>query len=239
VSDETSGTPGPVLLQGGAEMQPGCEEMDVAFLGLAPDGPLVLLLGAATPGPDHSRTRKRARRYYDGLGTGRTVSVAPHPEDDLEESAAAVAAASVVVLPGGSPSRLLDGLRLDGGRLAGALVEAHRRGAGLSGSSAGAMVLCARAALPDRGGSGGPVVEDGLALVPGLALVHDRGTGQGGWSDPDDPDGLRWGLPEQGGLLVHGGVLRAVGAGPVRVLRRGSAGVVPVAPETLDTLLPC
>ena len=219
-------------------MQPGCQEMDLTFLGLAPEGPLVLLLGAATPGPDHSRTRKRARRYYDGLATGRAVSVAPHPEDDLDASVAAVSSASVVVLPGGSPSRLLDGLRLQGGRLADALVEAHRRGAGLSGSSAGAMVLCARAALPDRRGPGDPVVQDGLALVPGLALVHDRGSGQGGWSDPDDPDGLRWGLPEQGGVLVHGGVLQAVGAGPVRVLHRGRAGVVPVVPTTLDAVLP-
>ena len=227
-----------MLLQGGAEMQPGCEEMDVAFLGVAPDGPLVLLLGAATPGPDHSRTRKRARRYYEGLGTSRVVSVAPHPQDDLDGCVAAVASASVVVMPGGSPSRLLDGLRTDAGRLAGALVAAHRRGAAVSGSSAGAMVLCARTAQPDRGGADGLVVLDGLALVPGLALVHDRGRDQGGWRDPDDPDGLRWGLPEQGGLLLHDGMLQAIGAGSVRVLRRGRAGVVPGSPVMLDAVLP-
>jgi cyanophycinase-like exopeptidase len=218
-------------------MQPGCRDMDRALLGLAGDGPLVVLLGAATPGPDHDRSSGRARRYHEGLGTGREVAVAPHPQVDLDGCLEAVARAAVVVLPGGSPVRLLDGLRLRQGRLGELLVARHREGAALSGSSAGAMVLCARAAQPDRGRGAGLVVEDGLGLVPGLAVVHDDGRGDGRWRDPAEPEGLRWGLPEQGGLLLDASTVRAVGQGRVRLLRRGSEAVVPTDPVPLVHLL--
>ena len=230
-------TAGPLLLLGGAEMQPGGRETDLAFLASAGEGPLVVLLGAATPGSDHARSSRRARRYHEELGTGRDVVVAPHPQEDLDGCLAAVAGAAVVVLPGGSPVRLLDGLRLDGGRLGRALVEGHRAGTALSGSSAGAMVLCGRAAQPDRSRGDGLVVEDGLGLVPGLAVVHDDGRGAGRWRDPADPDGLRWGLPEQGGVLVHHGTVRAVGSRPVRLWRRGQEETVPVRAVPLDRLL--
>lgn len=242
VDDDDTGGPtgGPLLLQGGAEMRPGSRDMDLAFFGLAGEGPLVVLLGAATPGADHARSARRALRYHEDLGTGRDVSVAPHPEDDLDGCLAAVSDAAVVVLPGGSPVRLLDGLRLAGGRLGDLLVSRHRTGAALSGSSAGAMVLCARAAQPDRrprDGGAGLVVEDGLGLVPGLAVVHDDGSGDGRWRDPADPAGVRWGLPEQGGLLVHEGTARAVGPTRVRMWRRGGETGVPTDPVPLDRLL--
>ena len=64
---------GALLLLGGAEMQPGGRDTDLAFLALAGDGPLVVLLGAATPGSDHERSSRRARRYHEELGTGRDV----------------------------------------------------------------------------------------------------------------------------------------------------------------------
>lgn len=234
---DSTGTAGPLLLLGGAEMRPGGRDTDLAFLAAAGEGPLVVLLAAATPGADHERSSRRARRYHEELGSGREVVVAPHPQEDLDGCLDAVGAAAVVVLPGGSPVRLLDGLRLDGGRLGRALVERHRAGAALSGSSAGAMVLCARAAQPDRGRGDGLVVEDGLGLVPGLAVVHDDGSDGGRWADPADPDGVRWGLPEQGGVLVHRGTVRAVGARPVRLWSRGSARPVPADAVPLEGLL--
>ncbi len=226
MADAGADRPGPLLLQGGAEMQPGCRETDSAFLALADDGPLVVLLGAASPGADHDRSSDRALRYYEQLVPGREVVVAPHPEDDLERCVSVVRRAAVVVMPGGSPSRLLAGLRADGSRLGDLLTERRRAGLALSGSSAGAMVMCARTALPDRRSGAGPAVVDGLALVPGLALVHDSGRGDGGWRDPVDPLGIRWGLPEQGGLLVVADSVRAVGRGPVRLLRPGGVGAL-------------
>ncbi|MFC3687681.1 Type 1 glutamine amidotransferase-like domain-containing protein [Aquipuribacter hungaricus] len=228
---------GQVLLQGGGEMREGTRAMDAAFLAEAPPGPVVVLLGAATPGSDHARASARALRYHEALVGDRGLVVAPHPEDDLAGCVGLVAGAAVVVLPGGSPVRLLDGLRADGGRLGAALVARHAAGASLSGSSAGAMVLCARAAQPDRSGPSGLVVHDGLGLVPGLAVVHDDGSGDGRWRDPADPDGPRWGLPEQGGVLVADGLVRAVGRGPARLLRRGSSTVLGGDPVPLDDLL--
>jgi hypothetical protein len=214
-------SPGPLLLQGGAEMQPPCREMDLELAELAPGGDVTVLLGAAAPGSDHDRAAGRALRYYGALLPTRQVRVAPHPAVDLAGCLAAVAGAALVVLPGGSPSRLHDGLRADGARLGGLLARRHEDGAALSGASAGAMVLCDRTVLPDRRRAGRPVVVDGLGLVPGLSLVHDDG-GDRGWSDPEHPDGIRWGLPEAGGVLVHSGSIRAVGQGSARLLVGGS-----------------
>jgi cyanophycinase-like exopeptidase len=218
-------------------MQPACRDMDRTALRLAPPGDVVVLLGAAAPGVDHERAASRARRYYGDLD-GRRVRVAPHPGTDLEGALAALAGAGVVVLPGGSPSRLLAVLRAGPDRLAAALVAAHRAGVALSGASAGAMVLCARTVLPDRGSGDGPVVADGLGLLPGLALVHDDGRERRGWQDPDAPDGVRWGLPEAGGLLLHEGTVRAVGKGTPRLVHAGRSTAVPREPVAVRDLLP-
>lgn len=229
---------GAVLLQGGGEMQPACRAMDLELVREAPDGDVVVVLGAATPGADHARAASRARRYYADL-VRRRVVVTPHPEVDLDECLQAVAEAGLVVLPGGSPSRLLDVLRADGGRLADALTGAHRSGVALSGASAGAMVLCERTVLPDRrtGATGEPTVAVGLGLVPGLALVHDDGRDRRGWRDPDDLDGLRWGLPEAGGVLVHEGSVRAVGQGGPRVLLGGRSRALAHRSQPLEAVV--
>lgn len=226
---------GPLLLQGGAEMQPPCRDMDAELLDLAPEGDVVVVLGAATPGSDHDRAAARSRRYYDPL-TSRVVVVAPHPQVDLDGCVAVVAAAGVVVLPGGSPSRLHEGLDAEDGRLGGLLLQLHQDGVALSGSSAGAMVLCARTVLPERRRVAGPDVVDGLGLLPGLAMVHDDGGGSG-WSDPDDPDGPRWGLPEAGGVLLVDDALRAVGQGSPRLLLDGAEQALARSPRPLVTLL--
>jgi len=226
-------TGGAVLLQGGAEMRPACREMDLELVGLAPPGPVVVLLGAATPGSDFRRSVDRAIRYHVDLLPGRDVRAAPHPQDDLDGCVEAVSQAAVVVLPGGSPSRLHDGLVRDGGRLGAALLRLHRAGAALSGSSAGAMVLCARTLLPD---SEERRVVSGLDLLPGLAMVHDHG-GDRGWHDPDDVDGVRWGLPEAGGLLLERGLLRGVGEGSARLLRDGASTPLPRTATPLGQVL--
>lgn len=225
---------GPLLLQGGAETQPPCREMDLQLLDLAPVGAVVVVLGAATPGSDHDRAAGRARRYYSGL-TDRTVVVAPHPEVDPDGCLVAVAEAGTVVLPGGSPSRLHACLHADDARLGGLLLQLHQDGVALSGSSAGAMVLCGRTVLPERRRVGGPAVVDGLGLLPGLAMVHDDGGD--GWSDPDDPAGPRWGLPEAGGVLLQDGAVRAVGQGTPRLLLDGDERVVGPDPRPLGDLL--
>lgn len=224
---------GALLLQGGAEMQPACRDMDRALVALAPAGPLVVLLGAASPGADHERSAARAVRYLRDLVPDRHVVVAPHPLEDLGGCLAALEDVGALVLPGGSPSRLHQGLGRDGGRLGERLRDLRAGGAALSGSSAGAMVLFARTVLPDASPR---QVVDGLGLVPGLAMVHDDG-GDRGWSDPADVDGPRWGLPEAGGVLVDDATVRAVGRGRPRLLRGGSSHDLPRGATPLEHLL--
>ncbi len=208
----SGGGTGMLLLQGGAEFGAGCREMDGDLLEGGPAGPVVILLGAATPGDDHDRAARRASSYY---GTwDREVVVTPHPQVDSDACAEAVGAAAVVVLPGGSPSRLLDSLLLEGGLVADAVRGVLDRGGSVSGASAGSMVLCDRVVLPDRDGD----VVDGLGLVPGLALPHYSGAA-GSWTDASAPEGPRWGLPECGGVLVVDGTVRATGAGTPVLLR--------------------
>ena len=124
---------------------------------------------------------------------------APDARADPAGALAGLESASIIVLPGGSPSRLLGALQdfaID------ALLRRFLDSGGiLMGASAGAMVLCERTWLPDRGR-----IADGLGLVSrALVLPH--------WS----PDGLSrlaafggagagitvLGLPEQSGVMVE------------------------------------
>ncbi len=222
-------SPGLLLLQGGAEFGPGCREMDAAVLSLAPPGPVVVVLGAAAPGRDHAAAAGRAETYYRHWQ--RPVRVTPHPQVDPHAAADAVAEAAVIVLPGGSPARLLGSLLGADGLLADAVGDRLAAGAAISGASAGAMVLCERVVLPDRGGE----VTDGLGLLPGLVQPHFGG--QFSWLDPRSPEGPRWGLPECGGVLLDASGARAAGQGGAQLWRRGGAAPLPATPTPVSELL--
>src|SRR6478752_2003861 len=102
--------PGLVGLQGGAEFGPCCREMDAAVLARAASGPVVVVALAATPGHDHDTTIVHAAAYYASLGATEVLG-APDARDEPAAARELVARAGLVVLPGGSPARLLTGLR--------------------------------------------------------------------------------------------------------------------------------
>lgn len=216
---------GLVCLQGGGEFSPGCRPMDLHVLRRTGSGQepvrVVVTALAGAPGRDAQTAEANGVQHYRGLGADAVA--APDARDDADGALAALASADLVVLPGGSPSRLLDALL---GTPVGAwLAEAVRAGTAVSGSSAGAMVLCAWTVLPDRGGPHGLAVEPGLGLVEdALVLPHWIGAGsRGDWlraiatTVPAGTEVL--GLPEESGVLVAGGELTAVGARPARLLR--------------------
>ena len=185
---------GVVCLQGGAEFGPGCEPMDTATLYRADGVPRRVLIAplAGRPGREREVAAANARRWYVGLGA-RDVTVT------LQESAfaAALADAELLVLPGGSPSRLLEAL----GPHEAAMRSSSERGMAINGSSAGAMVLCRTTALP---GSAVRVVP-ALGLVPiDLVIPHYRG--DDGWLEAARPllprNAVALGLPERSGALV-------------------------------------
>ena len=169
---------GVLCLQGGRELTPPCEEMDRSVLERS-DGNAVVLAGAARPGSDYAGASARTVAHYRTLGA--TVSVVPDPRDDSSKALDALTDdVGLIVMPGGSPGGLLDVLSVvDGGSIGRRLVELWRAGTAISGASAGAMVMCASTATPDRSGG------DGGGARPGRRagdspLVAGLGTPLGG-----------------------------------------------------------
>ena len=124
--------------------------------------------------------------------------------------------ARLLVLPGGSPGRLLAAL-LDTpvGQIIKDLLAA---GGGVMGSSAGAMALGPWCVLPGR-----PVgVTEGLGAVPYVTVPHWDGD-RTPWLRaidkhvPADVEVL--GIPEESGVLVQGDLLVAVGQRGTRLVR--------------------
>ena len=203
-----------LCLQGGAEFGVDCRPMDADLLIRAGGGPVVVSALAGAEGREYRTAGDNGVRHFTGLGAD-DVTVAPDVREDREGALAALRRARLLVLPGGSPARLLDVLTATPvGELIGELLD---DGVLVMGSSAGAMVLCDWTVLPDRRGPRGPAVVRGLGLVQRLLVVPhwSGGSSRGDWlraveaTVPDDVQVL--GLPEQSGVLVDGSALTAVG----------------------------
>ncbi len=202
---------GTICLQGGAEFGPDCREMDAALLAET-SGPVVVLALASRPGREYAAAATNGVRHFTALGADAVA--ARDYRSDPAAALEAVARAGLLVLPGGSPSRLRGAL-LDtemGAAVAGVL----RSGGTVLGASAGAMVLGEWMWLPD----GGNRVVPGLGHVPGiLVLPHYDGPP----APVTAPDGIEaLGLPECSGVVVRAGATRAVGVR--RAVRIGPDG---------------
>lgn len=218
-----AGRPGLICLQGGGEFSSGCRRMDARVVRRVGDGvgsPHVVVTAlAGAPGREAQTAEQHGVEHYRSLGTHAVA--APDARHDPEGALAALRAADLVVLPGGSPSRLLEALRQT--PVGAWLVEAVSGGVAVSGASAGAMVLCGWTVLPDQTGP------HGIAVVPGLGLVDDvvvvphwsGGGSRADWlraivaSVPENTEVL--GLPEESGVFLLDGRLTAVGQAPTHL----------------------
>ena len=209
-----------VCLQGGGEFSADCRTMDRGLLALT-DGPVVVTALAGEVGRDYATATANGVRHFRACGASSVVA-APDVREDPSGAVAAVRSAGLLVLPGGSPSRLLEALTTTD---LGDLVREHvAAGRPVMGASAGAMVLCPWTVLPDRRGPGGMAVAEGLGVVAGLLVVPhwSGGSSRGDWlravreGVPDDVEVI--GLAEESGVLVDGAVLTAVGQAPARLV---------------------
>ncbi|MGB8649058.1 MAG: Type 1 glutamine amidotransferase-like domain-containing protein [Mycobacteriales bacterium] len=204
---------GVVCLQGGGEFSVGCRPMDEALLAHV-DGPVVVTALAGEVGRDYRTATANGVAHFRAVGATE-VHAAPDVREEPAAALAVLRSARLLVLPGGSPSRLLQVLTTTAvGEL---VAELLGTGGAVMGASAGAMVLCPWTVLPDRRGSAGPAVARGLGVVPGvLVMPHwNGGSGRTDWlcavreQVPDDVQVL--GLPEESGVVVRGAALTAVG----------------------------
>ena len=206
---------GTVCLQGGGEFSRGCRAMDADLL-LRAGGRVVVTALAGAPGTDYRTATANGVRHFGELG-GNDVVGAPDVREEPEQALAALRTARLLVLPGGSPSRLLSALQdtAVGGLVADLLAD----GGVVMGASAGAMVLCDWLVLPDRG----MAVVQGLGLVPDTLVVPHWSGGRKDWLAAVEsavPRGVRvLGLPEESGVVVKDRELLPVGRSPTVLIR--------------------
>jgi cyanophycinase-like exopeptidase len=197
--------------------------MDTDLLARAPHGPVVVLPLASSRGSDYSRTADNAARYLTELGA--EVAVPGDPRRDAAPALALVGEAGMIVLTGGSPRRLRDGL-VDTG-LDAAIHTASRRGALVMGASAGAMVACTTTLLPQWRGK----LESGagIGLVDEYVVVpHFDGKRTAWVREALANAGAVLGIPECSGVLVDSGELTAVGVAPSTLITTSGQTTLPL-----------
>lgn len=211
-----------VCLQGGGEFSEGCRGMDRAVLDLV-DGPVVITALAGAPGREYRTANDNGVRHYRALGA--TAIAAPDVREQPTEALEVLRTARLLVLPGGSPARLLMALRAE--PVEQLVRDLLASGGVVSGASAGAMVLGEWTVLPERRGPAGPDVVRGLGVVPGLLVVpHWTGpSSRGVWLravGAGTQDVQVIGLAEEAGVLVtDDGELTAVGERPTHLVGLG------------------
>ncbi|MGH8835526.1 MAG: Type 1 glutamine amidotransferase-like domain-containing protein [Actinomycetes bacterium] len=217
---------GLVCLQGGAEFGPACADIDRLLLERS-TGLVVLVPLAVKSGFEFRTTAADGVRWYRELGANQ-VSAIPDVRTEsggLDAARALLAEAGLVVLPGGSPGRLLDQLTSTG--LDAALAEVLARDGTVSGASAGAMVLCEQTIVPEPGP---PRLAAGLGIVPDVCVLpHYRGGAPSWLRTIELPGRIRaLGIPECTGVLADGSELRWLGPAPaVFVTANGTAEPLP------------
>ena len=165
---------GKIVLAGGHELRPGCEEMDRRVLQDAGGrAARVVFLPTAVARYDPVGSGRGAVAYFKRLGVHCEVAmILSRADADRQEMVRLIEAATLVFMGGGDPPVLLEALR--GSPAWEAILRAYERGAVVGGASAGAMVVCGRTLLPGKRTEGAPPEwGDGLGLVPNaLVLPH-------------------------------------------------------------------
>jgi cyanophycinase len=213
---------GPLLLNGGDEFRPGNEPQDRELIAASRAGPAYVVPTAARRQmPEKSVATAQA--WFAGLG----LEIAELPVYTRTHAASAALAdlasgAGLIYLTGGDPGLLAQTLR--GTRVWAAMVAAWRAGAGLAGSSAGAMALCEWTLVMARWPRHTERRRaEALGLVPGTAVLPHYRTMGSRWSVEDRPAGLTLlGIDERTAAAWDGAGWHAAGEGLVVVISDGA-----------------
>jgi cyanophycinase-like exopeptidase len=136
---------GVICLQGGNEFTPDCREVDEGWLARVSPGVASIAPLACAAGAEYRTAAHNGAEYLRNLGVT-DIIVAPEPDVTLDGAVRAILDAAIIVIPGGSPSRVRR--RVVGTAVGGALRAHLAAGGTVIGASAGAMVLGSLMLLP-------------------------------------------------------------------------------------------
>jgi cyanophycinase len=162
-----------VLLEGGGEFNAGMAAADKRAMAVCGGRaqPIRIIPAAAAPDNNHARAAANGVGWFQSLGAAdvQAVDIIDRASADRPDLAKEIERARLVFMLGGFTRYLAE--TLAGSRAWQAMVSAHRAGALIGGSSAGAMVLCEFYFDQDSG-----QVLPGLNLVPNACVLphHDR-----------------------------------------------------------------
>jgi cyanophycinase len=219
---------GGILLEGGGEFRGQMAASDRRALAAAggPDAPVAIVPAAAAPDHNAERAGRTAVRWFRQLGAAR-VAALPLVDQGSADDAAVVTAlneARLIFLLGGFPGHLAHCLA--GSRSWQAILSAHRAGAVIAGSSAGAMVL--GSVYRDPYDPAGPTVKPGLALIGHTGVIPHHETLGPRWLPllrRSHPALALLGIDEETGALAQDSSDRWQVLGKGRVTRYGKRSI--------------
>jgi len=213
-----------IVLEGGAEFGGRMADPDRLAIRLAggPNARICIVPTAAAPDNNHRRAGQNGINWFNRLGATDVVSLPLIDTPSANDPAIGnvLSQADLIYLLGGFPRHLAHTL-MDS-RSWEAILQAHRKGAVIAGSSAGAMVLCENYFDPESGR-----IKPGLKLINGLCVLPHHETFGKTWKNPLRrllPDFVLLGIDEQTGLVcdVSQGIGRVLGKGEITIYREAS-----------------
>jgi cyanophycinase len=208
---------GYILLAGGAEFGGAMALADRRAIELAggSNAHLSIVPAAAAPDNNHKRAGQNGVDWFKKLGA---VNVCALPLIDRQSAddatvIKALLQSRLIYLPGGFPRHLEQSLA--GSQSWQAMLQAHRSGAVIAGSSAGAMILCDHYYDPYE-----KKIFDGLGLIPHTCILPHHNSFGRNWSRKLAPrlgGVVLIGIDERTGMINDGpqGQWQVYGAGGI------------------------
>ena len=217
-----------VLLEGGGEFNAGMAAADERAMAVCGGRaqPIRIIPAAAAPDNNHARAAANGVGWFQSLGAAdvQAVDIIDRASADRPDLAKEIERARLVFMLGGFTRYLAE--TLAGSRTWEVMRNAHRAGALIGGSSAGAMVLC-EFYFDSASGK----VLPGLDLLQGVCVLPHHDTFGNDWAPRLTsllPGALLIGIDEETGLLNDGaaGEWSVYGQGAVTLYFGGTQTVL-------------